>query len=476
MLVTWEALKLYVAPPSLLTSTSTVCDVGCSTMMLSPLLSATMVRTPLALSVTDAEGVQRSSRVSKRNLTFMKTLRQKGRIKRVFSIITWKLTVTPAGKCRKFWAGNAWPRRALPCLVQGSIFRIPPKASHAPKIYLNPRSFNVAATFGCVPVRTVENPVSATGPPRAFYTTSATWFPVGRTTSTLSTRNINAPSARSSSTPTPPNTLCPKPTTPIASSRWLCGSWSRMACRINRPVGTCGATTGFSSLTQPSKTGWRLGGKKAASQMDVAYLDWALADFSGYVAIDELYDGPFCVSAIVDNRTFKRLIYQVLDHDPNHKDITAFLRRFQTHLQQRGLTLRGVTTDASPLYPEPLRTVFGDIPHQLCEFHIIKELTKAILRAVAKVRKSLETRKPTLKRGRPSGTAAKKAARQRKRLQQKIADLFEHRYLFVQHTLTAAECRTLQHITRGLPQLRTLREIMEEEYRLFDRLFATNNP
>src|SRR3984957_18848490 len=121
---------------------------------------------------------------------------------RVFSIITWKLTVTPTGKCRKFWAGNAWPRRALPCLVQGSIFRIPPKASHAPKIYLNPISFNVAATFGCVPVRTVENPVSATGPPRAFYTTSAIWFPVGRTTSPLSTRNINAPSARSSSTPT----------------------------------------------------------------------------------------------------------------------------------------------------------------------------------------------------------------------------------------------------------------------------------
>jgi hypothetical protein len=53
--------------------------------------------------------------------------------------------------------------------------------------------------------------------------------------------------------------------------------------------------------------------------MDVAYLDWALADFSGYVAIDELYDGPFCVLSIVDNRTFKRLIYQVLDHDPNHK-------------------------------------------------------------------------------------------------------------------------------------------------------------
>ena len=128
--------------------------------------------------------------------------------------------------------------------------------------------------------------------------------------------------------------------------------------------------------------------------MDADFLDWAMADFSGYVAIDELYDGPFCVLSMVDNRTFKRLLYQVLDHDPDHTDITAFLRRFQTVLTQRGLTLKGVTTDGSALYPEPLRAVFGDVPHQICEFHVIKELTKAILRAVAKVRKKLAARKP----------------------------------------------------------------------------------
>ena len=126
--------------------------------------------------------------------------------------------------------------------------------------------------------------------------------------------------------------------------------------------------------------------------MDADYLDWALADFSGYIAVDELYDGPFCVLSIVDNRTFKRLLYQVLDHDPDHADITAFLLRFRGALAKRGLKLQGVTTDASPLYPEPLRGVFGNVPHQICEFHVIKELTKAILRAVAKVRKKLAAR------------------------------------------------------------------------------------
>jgi hypothetical protein len=208
--------------------------------------------------------------------------------------------------------------------------------------------------------------------------------------------------------------------------------------------------------------------------MWTTYLDWGLADFSGYIAADELYDGPFCVLSIVDNRTFKRLLYQVLDHDPAHADITAFFHRFRMALRLRSLGLQGVTTDASALYPEPLREVFGKVPHQICEFHIIKELTKAVLRAVAKVRKKLAEHKLPAKRGRPATPEAKRAARKRERLKQKIGDLFEHRHLFVQHDLTPAENRTLQKITRGLPHLRTLREVMEEVYRLFDRRCRTD--
>jgi hypothetical protein len=208
--------------------------------------------------------------------------------------------------------------------------------------------------------------------------------------------------------------------------------------------------------------------------MWTSYLDWALSDFSGYIAADELYDGPFCVLSIVDNHTFKRLLYQVLDHDPDHQDITKFFQRFRMALRLRSLQLHGVTTDGSPLYPEPLQAVFGPVPHDICEFHIIQELTKAILRAVAQVRKTLARRKLPAKRGRPATAEAKRAARKRQRLQQKIADLFEHRYVFVQHDLTPAERRRLLRITRGLPELRTLRDLMEEVYRLFDRRCRTD--
>ena len=197
-------------------------------------------------------------------------------------------------------------------------------------------------------------------------------------------------------------------------------------------------------------------------------------DFSGYIAADELYDGPYCVLSIVDNRTFKRIAYQVLDHDPTHDDIRDFFRRFQAALKERGLELQGITTDGSALYPVPIADVFGDVPHQICEFHVLKELTKAVLRAVAKVRKGMAAEKPKLGRGRPSSKQAKRAARRRKRIKQKIRDLFDHRYLFVQHHLTPAERKTLQRITRGLPQLRKLREIMDEVYRLFDRRCRTD--
>jgi phage tail protein X len=207
--------------------------------------------------------------------------------------------------------------------------------------------------------------------------------------------------------------------------------------------------------------------------MDTDFLDWALADFSGYVAADELYDGPFCILSAVANRRYKRILYDVLDHDPTHDDIRAFLRRLHTALSVRDLTLFGVTTDGSALYPTPLAEVFGDVPHQICTFHIVAEVNKAVLGAVASARKGLAAQQPTLRQGRPSTQAAKQAARTKKRLEAQRAALFTHRYLFVQRHLNKTERKTLWRVSRGLPQLRALRAIMEQVYALFDRRCRT---
>lgn len=172
--------------------------------------------------------------------------------------------------------------------------------------------------------------------------------------------------------------------------------------------------------------------------------------------------------SLVDNHTYRRLAYRVLDHSPKAADITGFLKDFKKQLDARDLKVAGITTDGSPLYPKPLALVFNGVPHQICQFHILKELTKSILHALAKVRKEMKAKLPKLPRGRPK-KGKSRHVQNILREQQRLNDLFEHRFLFVTHHLTPAQKSTLQRITRGLPPLRVLREIMDEVYGLFDR-------
>jgi hypothetical protein len=231
-------------------------------------------------------------------------------------------------------------------------------------------------------------------------------------------------------------------------------------------------TTASSSPTPPSRTGSRPPGEKTLGTLSGSYLDEALADFSGYLAIDEVYDGPFCILSVVDNRRYNRLAFAALDHDPTHADVRAFLREFKGHLEKRGRGVRGITTDGSQLYPKVLGELWPGVPHQLCEFHVLKEINKAVLHALARLRKEMTAALPKQPRGRP-GKGQHGQARKVARRKQRVADLFEHRHLFVRHHLSAAQKGLLHQLTRGLPQLRTLREIVAEVYRLFDRRCKT---
>jgi len=204
-------------------------------------------------------------------------------------------------------------------------------------------------------------------------------------------------------------------------------------------------------------------------------LEWALEAFSGSAAVDELYEGPYCVLSAVDNRPYKRVLYEVLDHDATHTDIEAFLGRLKTALDARVWRSRASRPMAQPCILSRSASFFGDVPHQLCPFHMIKDLTKGVLKAVAKERERLARSKPKLKRGRPSSKEkeARRRARTSKSIQQKISDLFQDRSLFVKRRVKASERKRLMDITRGLPHLRKLREIMEHMYALFDRRCRT---
>ena len=187
-----------------------------------------------------------------------------------------------------------------------------------------------------------------------------------------------------------------------------------------------------------------------------------------------MYYGTFCVLSAVDSRRQRRLLYEVLDHDPTQVDILYFLARLNDLIRAHGQHVRGITTDASPLYPLPVALTLGDVPHPVCEFHILKELTKAVLRVLARLRKRLAAEIPKLPRGRTPKNP--KACRQHQRaqaLRQRVTELFEQRHLFVRHHLTAEQRATLHRLTRGQRHLWALRAIMDQVYRLFDRRCRT---
>src|SRR5207302_639731 len=103
-----------------------------------------------------------------------------------------------------------------------------------------------------------------------------------------------------------------------------------------------------------------------------------------------------------------------------------------------------------------------------CRFHILMEITKAVLKALGKIRKEMKATLPKFKRGRPSKEQQARARRFERR-KKRVAELFEHRHLFVRRHLSRAKKKVLTRLQRGQRQLRALREIMDEVYRLFDR-------
>ena len=239
-----------------------------------------------------------------------------------------------------------------------------PRASAALRTFPYPRWCHAAATIPADFAPAAANAPDAGASLDAPCMTWAMSWPDGRSTWSLPTPSITARTAVATSPPICPTWPCPSACTPAVSSElavrlvaedglpYQAASWHLWRDhRVFVPYAT------IQNWVEAA------GEKKAEHASRPAYLDEALADFSGYLAIDEVYDGPFCILSVVDNRRYNRLAFRVLDHDPTQDDIRAFLTEVQRATgANAGLVVRGITTDGSPLYPKVLKELWPDVP------------------------------------------------------------------------------------------------------------------
>ncbi|MCB9228959.1 MAG: hypothetical protein H6618_05045 [Deltaproteobacteria bacterium] len=114
-------------------------------------------------------------------------------------------------------------------------------------------------------------------------------------------------------------------------------------------------------------------------------------EFSGVLCIDEAYSGRLAVLFATDpNRNDALIGYLVQDGSFNQTDVEKFLE----NLKEEGLEPDQVVTDESSLYPSSIRSIWPNVRHQLCLFHVAQKLTEAAKIAVREVRSLLPVKPP----------------------------------------------------------------------------------
>ena len=195
-----------------------------------------------------------------------------------------------------------------------------------------------------------------------------------------------------------------------------------------------------------------------------------LERFSGTLCVDELHLGRFTLLLATDPLADLPVAFALVDaNDQDH------MRRFLRNLKNWGLSPRVVVTDGSNLYPAVLAELWPDADHQLCVFHVIKDINKLVLDAVRRLRSAMARRGKAgrkKKRGRKGAKARSAAARRGLTKKEKAHFVFKHRHLIVtrRENLTEQGRKDLVRMLEYLPELATLRRFADRIYWLFDTL------
>jgi transposase-like protein len=190
--------------------------------------------------------------------------------------------------------------------------------------------------------------------------------------------------------------------------------------------------------------------------------------FSGTLCVDELHLGRFTLLLATDPLADVPVAFALVD-----KNDQGHMRRFLQNLKSWGLNPAVVVTDGSNLYPAVVTELWAGADHQLCVFHVIKDINKLILDAVRRMRTALGRRGKAgrkKKRGRKGAKSKAAAARRGMTVKEKAHFVFKHRHLIVKRreNLTEGEHDDLTRVLECLPALSSLRRFADRIYWLFD--------
>jgi hypothetical protein len=196
------------------------------------------------------------------------------------------------------------------------------------------------------------------------------------------------------------------------------------------------------------------------------YRRWTLDNFSGTLCIDELHLGHRTLLLATDPLgDFPVAFALVWANDQDH------MRRFLNNLRSHGFLPQVIVTDGSNLYPTVLAELWPNARHQLCVFHVIKDINAHVFDALRRLRRRLaQKRGPKRRRGRPTKNQQRNRKRQGLTKKEQAQFVWKHRHLLVTRPehLDGRQRRWLSQMFRYLPQSRMLRDFVLAIYRLFD--------
>lgn len=209
-------------------------------------------------------------------------------------------------------------------------------------------------------------------------------------------------------------------------------------------------------------------------QLDMpAHRQLVIERFSGTLCIDEIHLGNFTLVLATDPIADLPVAFALVGrNDAKH------MERFLNNLKSWGLLPRVVVTDGSNLYPDVLARLWPHARHQLCVFHILKDINDLILKGVRRLADALARRGNSgrkRRRGRPSKKQQAARAAAGATLKEKAAFIRKHRFLVVKKSsdLSVQQREDLGQMFEYLPELRTLwyfacdvRELFEKEARV----------